>query len=129
MPFPQQQFFFDSLMLPLLFDYRPTQAALKLCDAMNEADDARAFKLCDEAMKPLEQLEVEILRAEHPPFENWYRKTWIRRETKNWNVHRSFEELRMFLATRGAGKLVDPEPPKVRPTTFTNAPATTSNSR
>jgi hypothetical protein len=129
MPYPQQQFFFDSLMLPLLFDYRPTQAALKLCDAMNEPDDAKAFKLCEEAMKPLERLEVEILRAEHPPFENWYRKTWIRRETKNWNVHRSYEELRMFLTTRGAGKLIDPEPKKIRPTTFTNAPTTAPTSR
>lgn len=128
MTYPQQQFFFDSLMIPVLFDYRPTQAALKLCDAMSEPDDDKAFKLCEEAMKPLEQLEVEILRAEHPPFEKWYRKTWIRRETKNWNVHRSFEELQMFLTTRGAGKLIDPEPPKVRPTTFTNAPTTTSSS-
>jgi len=77
------------------------QAAMKLIDALEAADDSAAWDLCVAAREPLEKLEVEILRAEHPPFEGWYRKTWVRRETKDWNVHRPYEELRVFLATRG----------------------------
>jgi len=61
------------------------------------------------ALVPLEELENEIRRAERPPFENWYRKTWIRREMTSFNVHRPFEQLRLFLSRGGRGKLAEPE--------------------
>ncbi len=61
--------------------------------------------MCQAAIKPLEQLEVEILRAEHPPFEKWCRKTWIRRDTSNDNLHRPYEKLRAFLSSGGTEAL------------------------
>ncbi|MCA1606346.1 MAG: glycosyl hydrolase 115 family protein, partial [Acidobacteria bacterium] len=104
----QRQYFFEHVMLGLLIDWRPTQAAIKLIEALDTPDLIKSWKLCEEARKPLEDLEVEILRAERPPFENWYRKTWIRRETKPSNVHRSYEQLRVFLSSRGTRKLTEP---------------------
>jgi hypothetical protein len=65
----QRQFFFDHVELPMLMDYRPTQAAMILSEALEKDSDENAWKACEAAMKPLEELEVEILRAEHPPFE------------------------------------------------------------
>ena len=61
------------------------------------------------ARKPLEDLEVEIIRVERPPFENRYRKTWIRRETKLSNVHRSYEQLRVCMSSQGTRSLIEPE--------------------
>lgn len=98
----QRQFFFDHAELPMLMDYRPTQAAVLLVEAMSEPDLGKAWKECEAAMKPLERMEIEILRAEHPPFENWYRETWIRRHTSKYNVHRPYQELRAFLSSCGA---------------------------
>lgn len=105
----QQQFFFDHLELPLLMDWRPTQAAILLDRARSEPDNDHAWTLCDQAMAPLEQLEIEIERAEHPPFELWYRKTWIRRENSDLNVHRPYEQLRAFLSSGGRDKLKEPD--------------------
>ncbi len=105
----QRQYFFEHLTLGLLIDWRPTEAAIKLIEALDVADAAQAWKLSAQARPPLEQLELEILRAERPPFENWYRKTWIRRETKPSNVHRSYEQLRVFLSSRGTRSLTEPE--------------------
>ncbi len=104
----QRQFFFESAQLGLLIDWRPTQAALILAAALREPDSTRAWSLAESARRPLEQLETEILRAERPPFEGWYRKTWIRRETKPSNVHRSYEQLRVFLSSGGALELAEP---------------------
>lgn len=109
MAWPARQYFADSISLPLRFDSAPTEAALMLLKAVDEPDDAKAWPLIVAARAPLETLETEILRAEHPPFENWYRHTWIRQESRPSNVHRSYEELRLFLATRGAGRLIDEE--------------------
>ncbi len=105
----QRQFFFDHVELPMLMDWRPVQAAIVLAKAAQEKDERAPWSLCESAMKPLEQLEVEIARAEHPPFEGWYRKTWIRRENQDLNVHRPFEQLRAFLASGGKEKLKEPE--------------------
>ena len=103
------QFFFDHVVLPMRFDQRPSEAAVALRGAEKE-----------KAMAALEQLEVEILRAEHPPFEHWYRETWIRRGPKQWNVHRPYEELRLFMSTGGKRfELPDPEPSRRRPATST----------
>ncbi|MDQ3748740.1 MAG: glycosyl hydrolase 115 family protein [Acidobacteriota bacterium] len=105
----QKQYFFEHIELGLLIDWRPTQAAIKLIEALDAPDAAQAWKLSGQARQPLEQLELEILRAERPPFESWYRKTWIRRETKPSNVHRSYEQLRVFLSSRGTRTLTEPE--------------------
>jgi hypothetical protein len=105
-----RQFFFEHVELPLLTDYRPTQAAILLVEAMAEPDDVKAWAMCERAMEPLEELEVEILRAERPPFEGWYRKTWIRHEETGLNVHRPYEQLRLFLNSRGTRKLTRPDP-------------------
>lgn len=104
----QQQFFFDNVTLGLLIDWRPTQAALALANALREPDPARAWSLSEAARIPLDALEMEILRAEWPPFEGWYRKTWIRRETRPSNVHRSYEQLRVFLSSGGTRELTEP---------------------
>ncbi len=113
MNWQQQQFFYENVTLGLLFDWRPTQSAMRLLEALDEPDNDKAFQLASEARGPLEKLEVEILRAERPPFEKWYAKTWIRRETSPLNVHRPYEELQVFLSTRGQSKLTDPAaPPK-----------------
>jgi hypothetical protein len=104
----QAQFFHDHLVLPTLFDYAPTCAAVKLLEASEKSDTRAMLATAAEAMPNLETLEVEILRAERPPFEKWYRKTWIRRELRPTNVHRPFEELRAFLASDGRELLQEP---------------------
>ena len=101
----QRQFFHDLAELPMLMAYRPIQAAILLVEAMGESDLTKAWALCREAMRPLEQLEVEILRAEHPPFEDWYRKTWIRHEHTAVNPHQAYETLRVFLSSEGREQL------------------------
>ena len=97
----QRQYFFEHVELPLLMDWRPTQAAILLIRAMAEPDRQRAWSMCESAMEPLEKLEVEIGRAERPPFEQWYRETWIRRGPSPHNLHRPYRELRLFLGSDG----------------------------
>jgi hypothetical protein len=108
----QRQFFFEHVELPLLTDWRPTQAAITLVRAMSEPDNDKSWAICEQAIAPLEQLEVEILRAERPPFRAWYRKTWIRHEETGLNLHRSYEQLRVFLTSRGTRKLTRRQPGK-----------------
>jgi hypothetical protein len=93
----KQQYFFEHVSFPLLVDWRQTTAAMKLIRAGVEPDAAMARKLCFSAFDDLKILEDEIRRAERPPFENWYRKTWIRSDDSPYNVHRSYERLRAFL--------------------------------
>lgn len=97
----QQQYFFENALLGLLIDWRPTQAALKLNEALSEPDHQKAWALVEDARKPLEQLKLEISRAERPPFKKWYRETWIRQEFSPYNVHRPYEQVRAFLASGG----------------------------
>ncbi len=98
---PARQFFFENAMLGMLFDYRPTQAAVPLVRAMSEPDRAKAWELCRSAASPLEKLELEILRAQRPPFRFWYAETWIRSHGSARNLHRPYQELRAFLASGG----------------------------
>jgi hypothetical protein len=113
LPWPQRQFFFDHVVLPIRFDQRPLEASIAI--STGKADQAAAS---------LEKLEVEILRAEHPPFENWYRETWIRRGPKQWNVHRPYRELRLFLSSGGREfELPDPEPRRRAATTTSTSAA------
>lgn len=95
------RFFREHAVLGLLFDYCPVRSALLLAKALAEPDEKTAWKHVLDAMAPLEQLEIAITRAEHPPFEKWYRETWIRKRFSRYNVHRSFELLRAFIAAEG----------------------------
>lgn len=104
----QAQYFFENTKLGLSFDWRPTQAALLLHQALQEQDREKAWALIDQAMEPLEQLELDILRAERPPFDKWYRESWIRGKLSALNVHRSYDLLRAFIASGGT----ESAPPK-----------------
>ncbi|MEJ5993779.1 glycosyl hydrolase 115 family protein [Pedobacter sp. Du54] len=98
----QQQFFFEHVVFGLRVDQRPTQAALLLLKALDSPDDHIAWNLIAEAMLPLEKLEVEILRAERPPFDKWYIPTWIRTTISPFNIHRSYTQLREFITNGGS---------------------------
>lgn len=96
------QFYFEHCRLGMLLDYRPSQAALVLARAFDAPDSVAARRICAEALKPLETLESEIKHAERPPFENWYRPTWIRYPDfmsggSDFNVHRPYEMMRRFI--------------------------------
>ena len=104
----QQQFFFENTKLGLSFDWRPTQAALFLEQALNEKDPDQAWQYVHQAIQPLEQLELDILKAERPPFFKWYRESWIRGKLSALNVHRSFDLVRAFIASDGTAS----RPPK-----------------
>ena len=87
----RRQFFFEHVQFPLLVDWRQTTAAFKLWQAAAESDPAARRRLCLLALDDLQKLEDEIGRAERPPFENWYRPTWIRNNDSPYNVHRSYQ--------------------------------------
>lgn len=93
----QQQYFYEHVTFPLLVDARQTSAAVKLYRALGEADPAAAKRWSLLAFDDLKALEDDIRRAERPPFENWYRKTWIRNDDSPYNVHRSYERTRAYL--------------------------------
>lgn len=97
----QKQFFFEHVMFGLRVDQRPTQAALILLKALAEPDDHTAWNLIAEAAVPLEKLEIEILRAERPPFDKWYIPTWIRTTIAPFNIHRSYTQIREFITNSG----------------------------
>jgi hypothetical protein len=97
----QRQFFFDHLELPLRATWRHTQSAILLVKAMAEKDRAKAWALCEQAMAPLQDLEADIARAEHPPFDHWYRSTFIRHEHTGLNMHKPYLALRAFLSSGG----------------------------
>jgi len=93
----RQQYFYEHVTFPLLVDLRQTDAAVKLNEAIAERDAEAARTWCLRALEDLKKLEDEIRRAERPPFEQWYRKTWIRNDDSPYNVHRSYERLLSFL--------------------------------
>jgi hypothetical protein len=95
---PERQFFYESAELGLRLDWRQTQAAILLVRAAAETDLVRARRLCFQARDILITLEDEIRRAERPPFERWYRETWIRHAEAPSNVHRSYHRLEAFLS-------------------------------
>lgn len=97
LPADRQQYFYENVVFPLLLDWRQTTAAVKLVQAAAEPDASASRKLCFSAFEDLKTLEDEIRRAERPPFENWYRKTWIRSDDSPYNVHRSYERTHAFL--------------------------------
>lgn len=97
----QKQFLYEHIEFGLRIDQRPTEAAILLLKALNEPNNTKAWDLIAEAAIPLEKLEIEILRAERPPFEKWYIPTWARHVVTPLNVHRSYTQLREFITTQG----------------------------
>jgi hypothetical protein len=93
----RQQFFYEHVSFPLLLDWRQTTAAVALIKASAEPNLVAARMLCFQAFDDLKALEDDIRRAERPPFDGWYRKTWIRSDESPYNVHRSYERTRSFL--------------------------------
>ena len=91
------QFFFEHVTFPLLIDARQTAAAIKLRKALAETDPAAARRWSLQAFDDLKALEDDIRRAERAPFENWYRKSWIRDDNSPYNVHRSYQRTLSFL--------------------------------
>jgi hypothetical protein len=110
----QRQFFFENCELPIRITGRHTEAAVLLVRAMGEPDREKVWSLCEQAMKPLEQLEVEVLRAERPPFDQWYRDTTIRRPDRGLNPHKPYLNLRAFLSSGGT-RLYELPPEAARP--------------
>jgi hypothetical protein len=91
------QFFFEHVTLPLLIDARQTSAAMKLRIALAASDPTVTRRWCLQAFDDLKMLEDDIRRAERAPFENWYRKSWIRDDNSPYNVHRSYQRTLSFL--------------------------------
>jgi hypothetical protein len=105
----QKQFFFEHVAFGLRVDQRPTEASLMLLKAIHEQDDAKAWNLIAEAIIPLEKLELDILRAERPPFDKWYMATWIRTPVSPLNIHRSYLQLRDFITNKGTETPIQPK--------------------
>ena len=97
----QQQQYFHEQMLGVLVDWRPTQSALILAEALNKTTKEDIMAQVRKALEPLYTYESEILRAERPPFEKWYRETWCRREFSPNNLHRSYRQVSEFYFSDG----------------------------
>lgn len=105
----QQQFFLENCELALRATAAHTKAALLLVQALDEKDNDKAFAMCQEALKPLEQLELDIERTERPPFADWYRPTFIRHQATGLNMHRPYLALRAFVTSGGKDRLQIPD--------------------
>ena len=105
MSLSQQRFLSEDVALGLEVAQRQAAAALKLEEALRAPDAARMWQLVREARAPLEQLEVELLRGEYPPFDRWYQESWIRSALSESNPHRPFIQLRAFISSEGHGQL------------------------
>lgn len=104
----QQQYFRENAELGFQIAERQNRAARKLAEALQAHDDGEMWRLAEEARAPLEQLEMEMHWDEHPPFDTWYRESWIRSEYSRNNPHRAYNELRGFLTSQGQNRPVRP---------------------
>ncbi|WP_075589832.1 glycosyl hydrolase 115 family protein [Labilibacter marinus] len=94
---PQQAvFFYENVILGMLIDARPTQAADICYKALLTWPQTDVFPKMKEALDILEDFEVEVKQAERHPFESWYKDTWIRRKDSFTNVHYSYYQLQKF---------------------------------
>jgi hypothetical protein len=114
LPMSRRRFLHEDVALGLIVDQKQTQAALKLNDALS-ADPQHMWPLVMQAREPLEELEIELMRGEYPPFDRWYHETWIRPALGRTNPHRSYNQLRAFIASEGHGHLEKMPPPPVPP--------------
>ena len=89
-----------------LIDYRPTQAAALMWEFARRRPNkkGRHNALVHRAMEKLDALEKEIKAAEVPPFENWYKPTWIRPPDLVPNVHYSHDRLKTFISEYNLSK-------------------------
>ena len=108
---PAGQFLFEQITLGLLCNVYTLQSARVLSEALAAKDKASTWNKIQAALRPLERLELAILRAERPPFEKWYRETWIRAKDSPLNLHRPYDQLQAFIAADGK---VSPVHPPVR---------------
>ncbi len=118
----QRRFFFEHVTYGMLIDYRPTLSAVSLVEAMEEPDLPAAWRMCENALDPLNELEDETLLAEWPPFEQWYRETWIRTDASITNVHYAYGALLNFLNTPHTLVTVTPTPSPTATATPTPTP-------
>jgi len=114
LPDSQQRFLSTDVALGLRVVERQTVAALKLEEALRAPDAAGMWRLVREARTPLEQLEVELLRGEYPPFDRWYHESWIRQTLSPNNPHRPYIQVRAFIASEGLGQPLRAAPPQFR---------------
>jgi hypothetical protein len=101
----QKRFFGVDVGIGMLIDYRHSQAALALHEALNAPNPMLMWQSVFEARGYLEQLEVELMRGEYPPFDRWYHETWLREPLFVTNPHRPFNQVRVFIANEGIGAL------------------------
>ncbi len=73
----ERRFFFENVELPAAMDRLPTLAGISLVEAMTEPNRNISISKCKAAMEPLKELSVLLRKAERPPFERWYGRTWI----------------------------------------------------
>jgi hypothetical protein len=105
MPLSQERFFSIDAGLGLRVAQRHAQAALKLEEALGAPDASGMWRLVREANASLEQLEIELRRAEYPPFDRWYDESWIRFQLNENNPHRPAIQVRDFIASEGHGRV------------------------
>jgi hypothetical protein len=106
----QREYFQEHVRLGLAFDYYPTQSALLLEQALEAPDNGKSLALVRKSLPPLQTLEADIKAAERPPFQGWYRPTWIRvadyfNGWSDMNPHRPYDMVTMFLHGREASGL------------------------
>lgn len=101
----QKRFFSVDVQLGFLIDYRHTNAAILLHEAIKSGSSREMWNKVLQAMDELEKLQIEISRCEYPPFEGWYQETWLRQELNESNPHRSYKQLRSFISKEGIGKI------------------------
>lgn len=92
----QARFFYDNTIFPMLIDYRPTKAAEYVWRSVWIWPQSKMLDLVQQAEDELLLLEQEIKEAEYPPFDNWYKDTWIRRYDSLANVHYSYYRMQDF---------------------------------
>jgi hypothetical protein len=114
LPSPQQRFLSTDVALGLEVALRQTQAALKLEEALRAQNAPDMWQMVREARTALEQIEVELLRGEYPPFDRWYHESWIRQTFSFNNPHRPYIQLRAFIACDGRGQPLRAAPPQFR---------------
>jgi hypothetical protein len=105
MSLSQKRFFSIDVGVGMLIDYRHSQAALKLNEALNASNPTLMWQSVFEARSALEQLETELARGEYPPFDRWYHETWLREPLFVTNPHRPFNQIRSFISSEGIGDL------------------------
>lgn len=110
MSLSQQRFFSVDVGLGLRVAQRQTHAALKLEEALRAPDATRMWQSVRGARASLEQLEVELHRAEYPPFDRWYEESWIRSTLNESNPHRPYIQVRAFISSEGHGRVARGQP-------------------